>query len=118
MAIIFFSIAETQRNTENKISVLLLFSLSIVTIIVNGIALSAIIFRISQWGITPNRLAVSGGNILMLINLLVVTYRLYKAIRNSDEIAIVENSIASFLPIYCLWTLAVTFIMPVIFNFK
>ena len=76
MAIVFFSIAETQKNPESKISSLLLFALSIVTVIVNGIALSAIVFRISEWGITPNRLAVLGGNILMLINLHVVTYGL------------------------------------------
>ncbi len=118
MAIIFFSIAETQKNRESKISSLLLFGLSIVTIIVNGIALSAIVFRISEWGITPNRLAVLGGNILMLINLLIATYRLYKTIKDSNEIEKVENSIAFFLPIYCLWTLVVIFILPVVFNFK
>ncbi len=118
MAIIFFSIAETQKNPESKISLLLLFGLSIVTVIVNGIALSAIVFRIFEWGITPNRLAVSGGNILMLINLLIASYRLYKTIKDSNEIEKVENSIAFFLPIYCLWTLVVTFVLPVIFNFK
>jgi hypothetical protein len=118
MAIIFFSIAETQRNPENKISSLLLFGLSIVTIIVNGIALSAIIFRVFEFGITPNRLAVLGGNILMLINLLIATNRLYKTIKDSNEIGKVENSIAFFLPIYAAWTLVVIFILPVIFNFK
>jgi hypothetical protein len=118
MAIIFFSIAETQKNSENKISSVLLFALSIITVIVNGIALSAIAFRISEWGITPNRLAVLGGNILMLINLLIATYRLYKTIKDGNEIEKVENSIASFLPIYCLWTLVVTFILPVVFNFR
>ena len=118
MAIIFFSIAENQKNRESKISSLLLFGLSIVTIIVNGIAFSAIVFRISEWGITPNRLAVLGGNILMLINLLIATYRLYKTIKDSNEIEKVENSIAFFLPIYCLWTLVVIFILPVVFNFK
>ena len=118
MAIIFFSIAETQKNSENKIGSVLLFALSIITVIVNGIALSAIVFRISEWGITPNRLAVLGGNILMLINLLIATYRLYKTIKDGNEIEKVENSIASFLPIYCLWTLVVTFILPVVFNFR
>jgi len=118
MAIIFFSIAETQKNFENKISSVLLFALSIITVIVNGIALSAIVFRISEWGITPNRLAVLGGNILMLINLLIATYRLYKTIKDGNEIEKVENSIASFLPIYCLWTLVVTFILPIVFNFR
>ena len=118
MAIIFFSIAETSKNTDGKIGTILLFGLSIVTVVVNGIALSAILFRISEWGITPNRLAVLGGNVLILANLLIVTYRLFKTIKGNTEIEKVENSIASFLPIYCLWTIFVTFIVPVLFNFK
>jgi hypothetical protein len=118
MAIIFFSIAETSKNADNKIGTILLLGLSIVTVIVNCIALSAIVFRISEWGLTPNRLAVLGGNILILTNLLIVTYRLFKTIKDKNEIEKVENSIASFLPIYCLWTIFVTFIVPVLFNFK
>ena len=117
MAIIFFSIAETSKNADSKIGTILLLGLSIVTVIVNGIALSAILFRISEWGLTPNRLAVLGGNILILANLLIVTYRLFKTIKDKNEIEKVENSIASFLPIYCLWTIFVTFIVPVLFNF-
>jgi hypothetical protein len=118
MAIIFFSIAETSKNSNNKISDLMLLALSAVTIIINGIALSAIVFRISEWGITPNRLAVLGSNILILLNLLIVSYRLFKTMKDSSDIEKVENSIASFLPIYTLWTILVTFIFPVIFNFK
>ena len=118
MALIFFSIAETSKHSSSKIGTLVLLGLSIVTVIVNGIALSAILFRISEGGITPNRLAVLGGNILILTNLLIVTYRLFKTIKDNNELEKVENSIASFLPIYCLWTIFVTFIVPVLFNFK
>jgi hypothetical protein len=118
MVIILFSIAETSKNSESKIGALALLGLSIVTIIVNGIALSAIIFRISEWGITPNRLAVLGGNILILSNLLIVTLRQFQAIKDSNKIEKVENSIASFLPIYIVWAILVTFVFPLLFNFE
>ncbi len=118
MAIILFSIAETSKSAGSKMGTILLLALSVVTIVVNGIALSAIMFRISEWGITPNRLAVLGGNILILTNLLIVTYRLFKAIKNNNAIEKVENSITSFLPVYCAWMAFVIFIVPVIFNFK
>lgn len=117
MAIILFSITETSNNSDSKIGTLLLLGLSIVTVVVNGIALSAILFRISEWGITPNRLAVLGSNILILTNLLMVTYRLFKSTRNRDEIENVEKSIASFLPIYMIWTIIVTFLFPILFKF-
>jgi len=118
MAIILFSTAETSKATGNKASILLLFVLSIVTIVINGIALSAIVFRISEWGITPNRLAVLGSNILILTNLTIVSYRLFKSIKSSDELATVENSIATFLPIYSAWTVVVIFIFPILFSFR
>jgi len=118
MALILFSIAETSKNSDSKIGTSLLLALSIVTIILNGIALSAIVFRISEGGITPNRLAVLGGNILILTNLLIVTYRLFRTLKHSNEIDKVENSIASFLPVYIFWTVLVTFVFPIAFNFK
>ena len=118
MAIILFSVAETFKKNENRTGSYILFALSIVTIIVNGIALSAILFRISEWGITPNRLTVLGGNILMLTNLSMVTFKLFKNITKKADISEVENSISMFLPVYILWTLIVTFIFPLIFLFK
>jgi hypothetical protein len=118
MAIIFFSIAETAKNATHSIGYILLLGLSILTIIVNSIALSAVIFRISEWGISPNRLAILGSNILMLINLLIVAYRLFKTVKDRSAIEQVEKSIASFLPVYVVWSVLVTFIFPILFNFK
>ncbi|MFZ1520132.1 MAG: hypothetical protein WAU11_15240 [Ignavibacteriaceae bacterium] len=118
MAITFFSIAESSKTSGSKITTLMLFALSLVTIIVNGIALSAIVFRILEWGITPNRLAVLGSNILILLNLLYMSYRLFKSVKDKNEIENVANSIAFFLPLYSLWTMIVTFLFPLVFNFK
>jgi len=118
MAIILFSLAEISKSNNNKTGVFMLLSLSILTIMVNGIALSAILFRIFEWGITPNRLAVLGGNILILTNLLIVTYNLFRTLRYNTELENVDNSIARFLPIYSAWTVIVTFLFPLIFGFK
>lgn len=118
MALILFSIIESSKNSVSKTETLLLLALAVMTIVINGIALSAIVFRISEWGITPNRLAVLGGNLLILSNLLLVTYRLFRTINNPNEIENVENSIAMFLPVYSIWTILVTFIFPILFSFK
>jgi hypothetical protein len=118
MALIFFSVAGTSGQEGSKFGTYLLFALSLVTICVNGIALSAILFRISEWGITPNRMSVLGGNLLILINLIQVAYRLFKAITDQNEIDRVERSICGFLPVYSAWTILVTFLFPLIFGFK
>ena len=118
MAIIFFSVAEASAATKTQLEIWILFLLSILTIIVNGIALSAILFRVSEWGITPNRAAVLGGNILILINLLMITWQLLRVLLKKANIANVGKAISFYLPVYFLWTIIVTFIFPLIFGFK
>ncbi|CAN5151798.1 DUF4153 domain-containing protein [soil metagenome] len=118
MAIIFFSVAETSRTDKNSIELWVLFLLSVVTVIVNSIALSAILFRISTWGITPNRAAVLGGNLLILIHLLLVTGQLFRIISKKANITEVGKTISFYLLIYCLWTIIVIFLFPLLFGFK
>ena len=118
MAIIFFSISETSWITKTRSETWILFLLSVVTIIVNGIALSAILFRISQWGITPNRAAVLGGNALILINLSMVTVQLYRVLAKKAGINEVGKAISFYLPVYVTWATIVTFLFPLLFGFK
>ncbi|MCF2489356.1 hypothetical protein [Dyadobacter sp. CY347] len=118
MAIIFFSVAETTRISKSQAEVWVLLLLSVVTIIVNGIALSAILFRISEWGITPNRAAVLGSNVLILINLVLVTAQIYKVLTQKTDITEVGQTIGYYLPVYFVWTIIVTFVFPLIFGFK
>lgn len=118
MAIIFFSIAGTSHTTKSRAETGLLFILSVVTIIVTGIALSAILYRISAWGITPNRAAVLGSNSLILIHLFLVTVQLFKVISKKAEIRGIGKVISLYLPVYCLWAFIVTFLFPLLFGFK
>lgn len=117
LAIIFFSVVELQRNTETKLALWIIFLLALVTIIVNGIALSAILYRISSWGFTPNRTAVLGGNVLFFINLIFITRQLFLQLRGTTvSVYPVEKSIALFMPVYAIWAFIVTFLFPLIFG--
>lgn len=118
MAIIFFSIAGATPTRNNAWEIGVLFLLSIVTILVNGVALSAILFRISQWGITPNRAAVLGSNLLILGHLLLVTTRLFKLLFKKASLQDIGKSISWYLPFYWIWAILVTFAFPILFGFK
>jgi hypothetical protein len=118
MAIIFFSIAEAAKTELRKTEIWIITLLAMVTIIVNGIALSAILFRISEWGITPNRAAVLGSNVLILIHLLWVTKQLFGVLSKKEAIGSVGKVIAFYLPVYVVWTVIVTFLFPLVFGFR
>jgi hypothetical protein len=118
MALIFFSIAESSWHAKSRVEVWTLFLLSVVTIVVNSIALSAIVFRISTWGITPNRSAVLGGNMIILIHLLMVAVQLYRSISKKSDLSMVGRITARYLPVYFLWFICVTFVFPFLFGFE
>lgn len=114
MAIIFFSVSDVEN--DRVAGTWILFLLSALTILINSIALSAILFRISEWGITPNRAAVLGANFLVLVNLLLVSHNLFKVLRNRAGMDIVRKTIAAYLPVYFIWVAIVTFLFPLIFG--
>ncbi len=118
LALIFFSVAEIEKNKKGYFNTVILLGLSVLTIIINGIALSAISYRLFEYGITPNRIAVLGGNILIFVNLLIVTIQLLKAIKNNSSLTEVQNSIAKYLPVYAVWVGLVAFLLPLIFGYK
>lgn len=117
MAIILFSLTEATNNTNSKFNLIILFGLAILAIIANTIALSAISFRLSEFGLSPNRLAVLGANLLIFIHLLFVSYGLFKNLKGKAFIKDVEGNIAFFIPAYAVWAAFVTFAMPFIFKF-
>ncbi len=118
MGIIVFSISEASGGKRQRFNQMTLFILSTITLIIDVIALSAIIYRIGEFGFTPNKTAVLGSNLLIFINLLLITIDLFKVNFKNKEISKVESTIADYLPVYALWTVFVVFILPIIFGFK
>jgi hypothetical protein len=118
MAVIVFSVSETSVIRKQKFNELILFILSIVTVIIDLIALSAIFYRLGAFGITPNRLAVLGSNILILVNLSLIIIDLYKVNFKKAMIRDVELTIAKYLPVYLIWILFTVFGFPLIFGIK
>jgi hypothetical protein len=118
MAVIVFSISETSTTRKQKFNELILFILSIITVIIDLIALSAIFYRLGTFGITPNRLAVLGSNILILGNLVLIIIDLYKVNFKNTLIKEVELTISKYLPVYTIWIIFVIFGFPLIFGMK
>jgi len=118
MAVIVFSISETSNTGKQKFNELILFILSIITVIIDLIALSAIFYRLGTFGVTPNRLAVLGSNILILGNLVLIIIDLYKVNFRKALITQVELTISKYLPVYAIWILFVIIGFPLIFGIK
>jgi hypothetical protein len=118
MGIVVFSISETSIQRKQKLNEMLLFILSIITLIIDLIALSAIFYRLGEYGITPNRLAVLGSNIMIFFNLVLIMIDLYKVNFKKAEIEEVGLTISKYIPVYIIWILIVIFGFPLFFGMK
>lgn len=118
MAIVVFSISGTSIKKRQRFNEMTLFALTIVTLIIDLVALSAILYRLGEFGFTPNRTAVLGSNLLIFGNLVMIMIDLYRVNFRNKQINKVELTIANYLPVYTLWTVFVVFGMPFIFGLK
>ena len=118
MAVIVFSVAEASASRRQRFNEMVLFALAAVTVIIDLIALSAIFYRLGQYGLTPNRLAVLGSNLLILGNLVLIIRDLFRVNFKKGSVRDVEMTIARYLPVYMAWVFLVVFFFPLIFGLK
>lgn len=84
---------------------------------VDGIALWAILARISSFGFTPNRVAALGENLILLANLAGSAWLYWRFLFQRSSFATLENWQLTFLPVYSGWALVVAAIFPPFYNF-
>ena len=82
LAVTIFSITESGTDEKKNISDYINFALIVLALIIDSVALSAIVFRLSSYGITPNRLAVLGVNILIWANLIWIMLSYMRFLQN------------------------------------
>jgi hypothetical protein len=118
MALLLFSVSEATKDSASSFQRFSLLALACLAIINNGIALSAIVFRLYELGVTPNRVAVLGSNVLVLLNLIFVTRQLLGLLKGQKNLDDVEAGMTRFLPYYAIWAAVVSFVFPFVFSFQ
>lgn len=94
------------------------FLLIVSALAVDGVALAAIAARISEFGITPNRVAALGENLILLVNL-AWSARLYGAfLLRRGSFAALERWQVAYLPVYPAWAALVVVVFPPLFGYR
>jgi hypothetical protein len=115
LAVTIFSITESGTDEKKNISDYINFALIVLALIIDSVALSAIVFRLSSYGITPNRLAVLGANILIWANLIWIMLSYMRFLQNKTGPSTIQDAVTKYLPVYGLWAAFVIFTFPLIF---
>lgn len=118
LGITVFSIIERGEQTTVGWTDYVNVALLVVTLVIDVIALSAILFRLSSYGLTPNRVVVLGANLVIMAHLAWMCRASLDLIRGKSDPAGVRRAVASYLPVYVGWAALVTFVLPLIFRFS
>lgn len=95
------------------VSVVLVLS----ALLVDVVALWAIAARITEFGLTPNRVAALGLNVILLVNLVWSAMLYLRFLRGRGEFARLERWQTGYLPVYAGWAALVVVVFPPLFGF-
>jgi hypothetical protein len=87
-------------------------------LVVDGVALTAIAARISEFGFTPNRVAALGENLILLVNLAWSAWLYACFLRHRGSFAALERWQMAYLPVYSVWAALVVVLFPPVFSYR
>lgn len=91
--------------------------LVVMATVVDLAALWAMLTRLSAFGLTPNRIAALGENLVLLVNLGVSIYLLSRFVLGRASFHPLARWQTAYLPVYGLWAAVVVVVFPVLFGF-
>jgi len=118
LAISVFSIIEKNNVEKSKLIEITNIALIVVTILIDIVALSAISYRLFEFGLTPNRVAVLGANLLIFIHLCGLIKFYTRFAIKSHSYNEIKKWTTDYLPVYSCWSVVVVVVLPIIFGFK
>ena len=84
-------------------------------LLVDAMVLWSIASRISELGFTPNRVAVLGENLILLVNLAWSAALYVRFLRGRGGFDALERWQARYLPVYAAWAAIVVVVFPLVF---
>ena len=87
-------------------------------LVVDGVALWAIAARITESGLTPNRVAALGENLILLVNLAGSAWLYASFWRRQGSFAAIERWQMAYLPVYSAWAALVVVAFPPLFGYR
>lgn len=83
----------------------------------DAVALWAIAARISEFGLTPNRVAALGENVILLVNLAWSAVLYIRFLRGQGSFTSLERWQTNYLPVFAVWAVIVVLVFPPVFGF-
>jgi hypothetical protein len=87
-------------------------------LLADAVALWAIGTRINEFGVSPNRTAALGANLILLVNLAWSVVLYVRFLRSRGSVTAVERWQTDYLPVYAAWAAIVVVVFPPAFGYS
>lgn len=118
LALLLYSISTRAEDSPPDFYDLLLFVMVVMAVIADLLLLASAGNRLFLRGMTPNRLALFGQNLVLLLNLSVSMAMLWRFVRRRATVGAIQQWQAKYFVVYAAWALFVIVALPAIFGFR
>jgi hypothetical protein len=116
LGLLLYSVSARDQLSPPGLFDVLQVILVVSALLADAVALWAIAARITEFGLTPNRVAALGENVILLVNL-GWSAVLYVRFLRGGSFAAIERWQTSYLPVYVIWATIVVVVFPPLFAY-
>ena len=117
LALLLYSISARDPQRPPGAFDLVQVVLVISALLADAVALWAIAARISEFGLSPNRVAALGENVILLVNLAWSAGLYIRFLRGRASFSDLERWQTNYLPVYAVWAAFVVIAFPPLFRY-
>lgn len=118
LGITVYSVAGRQATERIRFLDYINLGLVTCTLVIDAIALSAILFRLLEQGLTPNRVAVTGANLLIFIHLVLILRAYTGVLWDISHRPGLATTVTNYLPLYSMWSALIFLGLPPMFAYQ
>lgn len=117
LALVLYVLSSRKEGEPVNVFDMLSLALIVTALIIDGIALFQILSRLFSMGITPNKMAALGENLLVMGNLGGLAFFYTQIMRKKAKFDALEKYQTDYLWLYAGWLAVVAFVFPLLFGF-
>lgn len=117
LALVLYSISARDPESPPGVFDVLQVVLVVSALAADAMALWAIAARITEFGLTPNRVAALGMNVILLVNLAWSAVLYISFLRRRGSFTALERWQTGYVPVYAVWAAFVVIVFPPVFAY-
>jgi len=117
VGLVLYSISARDPDATPTLMDAVQLVLVVSALVIDVLALAAILSRITEFGFTPNRSAGLGLNVVLLANLVWSAWLLSAFLRGRRQFSDLERWQTTYIPVYAAWAAIVVVVFPPLFGF-